>query len=137
MKARTVLAIDPGSAKCGLALVARDDSGEINLLWRAISPPDKLDAAISEAKACSGFSMVVVGSGTRSQPIVKQIRELMPSMGVLVIDETDTSLQARERYWEHNPRKGWRRIVPSTLQVPPEPIDDFVAMILAERVLQV
>jgi hypothetical protein len=59
----------------------------------------------------------------------------MPSMGILVVDEKNTTLQARERYWEHNPRRGWRRFLPSTLQVPPADVDDFVALILAERVL--
>ena len=48
---------------------------------------------------------------------------------------TNTTLQARERYWEHNKRRGWRRFFPSTMFLPPEPFDDFVALILAERVL--
>jgi hypothetical protein len=56
-------------------------------------------------------------------------------MAILVVDEKDTTLQARERFWEHNRRRGWRRILPATLQVPPSPVDDYVAMILAERVL--
>ncbi len=44
-------------------------------------------------------------------------------------------MEARERYWEHHRRRGWRRLVPSTMLVPPDPVDDFVAFILAERVL--
>jgi hypothetical protein len=81
------------------------------------------------------FSMVIVGSGTRSTQVVKALREWQPSIGILVVDEKDTSIQARERYWHHNPRRGWRRLLPATMQVPPEPVDDFVALMLAERVL--
>lgn len=134
---KTVLAIDPGSSKCGVALVRRDAQGNISLLWRAISPRDKITSAVAEAQAKAPFSMMIVGSGTKSKEIVSEIRDAFPSAGILVVDEKDTSLQARERYWEHVPRTGWRRLLPASLQVPPEPIDDFVAMILAERVLVV
>lgn len=133
---KTVLAIDPGSRKCGLALVSRTDEQTVNLLWRKIVPPDAVPDALKEASSIRLFSLVVVGSGTQGREVVEKIREALPSMGILVVDEKDTTYQARERYWEHNPRRGWRRILPSTLQVPPEPLDDFVAMILAERVLK-
>jgi hypothetical protein len=81
------------------------------------------------------FSLVIVGSGTTSRPLIHELREQFPSMSILDVDERNTSLQARERYWEHNPRRGLRRLGPSTMWLPPEPVDDFVAYILAERVL--
>ena len=132
---RTVLAIDPGTSKCGLALVHRDDELKLNLLWRRVSPLEDLERALDEAQAAYAYTMIIVGSGTNSREVVSRVREKMPSMGILLVDEKDTSYQARERYWEHHPRKGWRRLLPATMQVPPEPIDDFVAYILAERVL--
>ena len=132
---KTVLAIDPGHAKCGLAVARRTADGEVELVWRKVSAAAELGSAIEEAAEACRYSLVIVGSGTRSKEIVEQLREWMPSIGILVVDERDTTLQARERYWEHNPRRGWRRFVPSTMQVPPNPVDDFVALILAERVL--
>lgn len=132
---RVVLAIDPGSSKCGMALVKRTNDGEIKLLWRGISPRDNVLAQIGEAGGVEPFSMLVVGQGTTSKTLVSDIRDEYPSAAILLVDETDTTTQARERYWEHNPRRGWRKLLPSTLQVPPEPVDDFVAYILAERVL--
>ncbi|MCH8980289.1 MAG: pre-16S rRNA-processing nuclease YqgF [Armatimonadetes bacterium] len=132
---KTVLAIDPGHAKCGLAVARRTTDGEVELVWRKVSATEVLGDAIKEAAEACPYSLVIVGSGTRSKEIVEQLREWMPSIGILVVDERDTTLQARERYWEHNPRRGWRRLVPSTMQVPPNPVDDFVALILAERVL--
>jgi hypothetical protein len=80
-------------------------------------------------------NLVVIGDGTRSQDIQMQVRKALPSKSVMIVDERDTTIRATERYWQETPRRGWRRIVPSTLQVPPVPIDDFVAVILAERVL--
>ncbi|MCW5937174.1 MAG: hypothetical protein KIT11_07705 [Fimbriimonadaceae bacterium] len=132
---KTVLAVDPGSSKCGLALVRRAKNGKIELLWRAIAPVENLCRHAKEAAEVSPYSMIVVGSGTRSRNIVENLRDELPAVGILIVDERDTTLKARERYWEHNPRRGWRKIVPATLQSPPEPVDDFVALILAERVL--
>lgn len=136
MSEKTVLAIDPGSAKCGMALVKRANAGELRILWRAVVPVEELAAALATAREQEPYSLVIVGGGTRSKETVATIRGVMPSMGVLVVDEKDTTLQARERYWEHNPRRGWRRLLPSTLLTPPVPVDDYVAYILAERVLQ-
>ncbi|HKM17981.1 MAG TPA: pre-16S rRNA-processing nuclease YqgF, partial [Limnochordia bacterium] len=34
-----------------------------------------------------------------------------------------------------HPPRGWRRLLPVSLQTPPVPIDDYVAVILAQRYL--
>lgn len=135
MTDKTVLAIDPGTSKCGMALIRRTPDLHLNLLWRAIAPIDELEVYVDEAHALAAFSLIIIGSGTHSHKVVHRVREHIPSMGILVVDEKDTTWQARERYWAHTKRRGWRRFLPSTMQVPPEPVDDFVAMILAERVL--
>ncbi|MBS1707956.1 MAG: pre-16S rRNA-processing nuclease YqgF [Armatimonadetes bacterium] len=132
---KTVLAIDPGSSKCGMALVSRAGDGEVSLVWRSVVPAAEVVQKVKDVQSEQGFSMVVVGSGTRSRATVEALREALPSIGILVVDEKDTTIQARERYWQHNVRPWWRRLLPATLQVPPDPVDDFVAMILAERVL--
>ncbi len=133
--AKTVLAVDPGTAKHGMALVRREADDRIKALWHAVVPPEFLVPKLHEAYAMEPFALVIVGSGTGSGPVIKELREHLPSMATLVVDETNTTLQARERYWESHPRRGWRRFLPATLQVPPGPVDAFVAQILAERVL--
>lgn len=132
---KVVLAIDPGTSKCGLALVRRKPSNELDLIWRDIVPTPDIAAALVTAAQISEFSMIIIGSGTSSRTLVETLRETLPSIGILVVDEKETTIQARERYWEHNPRRGWRRLLPATMQVPPEPVDDFAAFVLAERVL--
>lgn len=130
-----MLAIDPGTGKCGMSLVTRDASGELKLLWTAIVPPEGLVPKLHEAYAVQGYEMIIAGGGTGHKAVVQMIREHLPGMALLIVDEKNTSQQARERYWEHHPRKGFRRLLPATLQTPPRPVDDFVAYILAERVL--
>lgn len=128
------LAIDPGRSKCGLMLVRRDGE-KLASLWRGVVETEGVCEAIEGCQAVAAFQMIIVGSGTSSQTLVATIRERFPSVGILVVDERDTTLQARERYWEFHKRRGWRRLLPATLQMPPEPFDDFAALILAERVL--
>lgn len=130
---KTVLAVDPGSEKCGMAKVSRTESGKLEVLWRGVVMRSEVVEAIREKLGSK--EVLVIGKGTGSRPLIQEIAEAMPSASVLLVDERETTLQARERYWEHNPRRGWRRLLPASLQTPPEPVDDFVALILAERVL--
>lgn len=132
---KTVLAIDPGTSKCGFALVRREVDGKLTLLEHCVTPLDDLEEQIHRLQAAHPFALIIVGSATHSKEVVARLREAIPAIGVMVVDERNTSQEARARYWEHNPRRGWRRLLPSTLQLPPVPIDDFAALVLAERVL--
>ena len=135
MNEKTVLAIDPGTSKCGMAVLTRLEDGKMVIEWRAVVPPDKVIPKLHEAYAARAFNLVVVGSGTGHRDVVATVREHIPGMGLLIVDEKNTSQQARERYWERHPRTGWRRLLPASMQTPPDPVDDYVAAILAERVL--
>jgi RNase H-fold protein (predicted Holliday junction resolvase) len=135
MRPKTVLAIDPGKNKCGFALAVRTKPRNIDLLWHKVIPTEDLIEGVYEARAQGEFELLILGGGTTSHQAVSRLREAFAGMSILVIDETDTTLQARERYWEHNPRRGWRKLLPATLQIPPDPVDDFAALVLAERVL--
>lgn len=134
-KQRTILAIDPGSSKCGLAVAERKESGKISLLWRMVSPMEELAQNILNALSTTQINLFVIGSGTGSRKIVELVRENFSEINILLVDEKKTSQQAKERYWEHHKRRGWRMLLPASMQVPPVPIDDFVALILAERIL--
>jgi len=133
---KTVLAIDPGTKRCGMALVRRNSDGKLQLLWRQVVPADAVVPHLHEAYAVHPYSLLIVGAGTNVALVVREIREKLPAISMLEVDERDTTLQARERYWEHHPRKGLRKYIPATLSSPPEPIDDFAALVIAERVLQ-
>ncbi|MFN8140069.1 MAG: hypothetical protein U0R49_09760 [Fimbriimonadales bacterium] len=133
---KTVLGIDPGSAKVGVAVV-RSENGATKIVRRAVIELPKFLEAVQEIAGEQDLSFAVIGNGTNSKSIQGLLRESLPGLSLLIIDERDTSIRARERYWIENPRRGWRRLLPSSLQVPPEPVDDFVAVILAEAALSV
>lgn len=131
---KTVLGVDPGTGKCGLAVV-RVHGEKTEILAREICDvPDVGNRAHTLVQA-HDVELAVVGNGTNSKSVQIALRETCPGLSLLIVDERDSSIRARERYWECTPRRGWRRFLPSSLQVPPVPIDDYVAVILAERAI--
>ena len=54
---------------------------------------------------------------------------------VTLVDEYRTTDAAKAAYWTAHPPRGWRRLIPRGMLVPPVPVDDFVAVILAQRYL--
>lgn len=125
-----VLAVDPGRSKTGLAVLELSDNG-IKALWREIVPTDSaVHASIKLSKQYKPVC-VVIGDKTSSS-------ELRHVLGVLdlpiyTIDEHLSSAEARRRYFELYPPKGLKRLIPVTMQTPPVPVDDLVAVILGER----
>lgn len=134
MRGRRILAIDPGNAKCGVAVV-REEDGKPRMVHGEIVETEQLADALLRLKEEHDFDLVVIGNGTTSRSAQEVVRQALPGRSILIVDEKDTTIRARERYWEYHPRRGWRRLLPSSLQVPPEPVDHYVALILAERAL--
>ncbi len=130
---RSIVAIDPGNAKCGLVFLA--ENGE-RVVERSVVPTTQLVSSLSTLlKRHPAITTIVMGSGTGSGSLAKAIRSALPEIKLLKVDEVGTSLLARERYWQENPPQGWRKILPRTLLTPSVPIDDYAALLLAERYL--
>ena len=127
----TIAALDPGRDKCGFAVLDRD--GGI-LCQRVIETKNLMDE-VTAAKAEYGFSRLIMGNGTTSKDAHKRLAEV-PALELIVRDEYRTTELAKGEYWKAHPPKGWRRLLPVTMQVPPVPVDDFVAVILARRFLK-
>lgn len=131
-----IFAIDPGSDKTGTAIVRTDGS----LVCRQIVPTPQLSHHLTTAYEAHPFTHIVMGNGTNHRhlaPVVEAwIREQAPSVTFSLIDEKFTTVEGRKLYWQYTPRRGWRRLVPLSLQYPPEPVDDFVAWIIGLRYLK-
>ena len=130
-----ILAVDPGREKCGVAVMTPDR----RLLERRVVGRSELLGALSEARRKYGPFQLVVGDRTGSKELLDELAGSPLLAGlppVCMVDEHLSSLEARERYFRDNPPRGLRRLIPRTLQVPPVPYDDYVAVILAERYLE-
>ena len=126
---RPVLAIDPGREKCGVAVLASD--GRV-LVQRVVTTAE-LDAAVG-ALIRAYEPNVIMGNGTTSADAKKRVEAL--GVSVTLVDEYRTTDAAKCVYWEAHPPRGWRRLMPRGMLVPPVPVDDFVAVILAQRFLE-
>ncbi|HLT59514.1 MAG: hypothetical protein LOD91_01915 [Limnochordales bacterium] len=125
-----VVAIDPGREKCGVAVVTQQGA----VLEQAVVPAAGLTAWL--AKVSRPVGAYVVGHRTASREVLAALEAAGVSReAIKVVNEDGSSQAGRRRYWQAKPPRGWRRLLPTTLQVPPEPYDDFVAVELAHRYL--
>lgn len=129
----SVMAVDPGRDKCGMAVLGND--GEV--LWRQVVETGHLVETVREKCDEYRTSRLILGNGTTSKIAEKRLREVLPGLELKVVDEYRTTEEARKLYWQVNPPQGWRRLLPLGMQVPPEPVDDLVAVILARRELEI
>lgn len=127
-----VLAIDPGSAKCGLAVVQRD--GVVR--FQAVVATGSVLAQVKELTVAHRPCAIVIGNGTGSKPLLLQLQAAGLPAPLLAVDESHTSQAARVRYLTTNPPRGWQRLLPKSLRTPPVAYDDYVAILLAERYWQ-
>jgi hypothetical protein len=126
------LGVDPGTAKCGLALLAA--SGEVS--FRAVVSLDALAEAVRELAATHPLSRIALGSKTGSERVREMLEAALPGVEVEVVPEHRTTEEARELYWKYHPPRGWRRLMPRGMLVPPEPVDGYAAELLARRALR-
>lgn len=128
-----VISIDPGREKCGVAVVSK----EVGVLWKQVLDAAQLIDVVKKLAAEFHSNCIVLGNGTSSEQVSNKLEMafLEESMTLKLVDEYRTTDAAKIRYWKENPPRGLKRLIPTSMQVPPVPVDDYVAVILAERYL--
>ena len=125
----SVIGVDPGRDKCGVAVLT--GGGEI--IFESVIATAELETTLKKIIAQNEIELAILGDGTTHKAAEKILRGL--GLSVQIVDEKHTTEEARRLYWEKNPPRGWRKLLPTSLQVPPEPVDGLVAEILARRFL--
>ncbi|NES78182.1 MULTISPECIES: pre-16S rRNA-processing nuclease YqgF [Okeania] len=128
-----ILGFDPGSQKCGIALMDR----EKKLHYHQVIESLEVVKTIKNLYQKFDIDLIVIGDQTTSkiwkQSLTKIISKTVP---IIKIDERYSSLEARDRYWQMYPPQGIFRLIPLGMRIPPKPVDDIVAIILIERYLK-
>jgi RNase H-fold protein (predicted Holliday junction resolvase) len=125
-----ILGFDPGRDKCGVAIT--DEDGQ--LYYHEVVTSSQ--AIITLNNLCQKFSLklLVMGNQTTSKQWKKRLEnELLLSIPIVMIDERNSTLEARDRYWQMYPPQGLMGLIPQGMRNPPRPIDDIVAILLIER----
>lgn len=129
-----ILAIDPGTRKAGVAIADIDASG-VHLRYRAILSLEELLPTLRTLLETYHPDRLLVGGSTGSRRVLSLLSQEFPERNWEVVEERDTTLVARELYFRYHPPRGWRRLLPKGLRVPPEPYDDYAALALILRVV--
>ena len=127
-----ILGFDPGKDKCGVAVMGLDRQ----LQYHEVVSSQEAIATIGDLYKKYPISLLVMGNQTTSKRWKQQIEEkLSPTVNIILVDERYSSLEARDRYWQMYPPKGFTKLLPKGMRTPPRPIDDIVAILLIERYL--
>lgn len=127
------LGFDPGRDKCGLAVATVDKQ----ILYHQVVKSEDAIASIQELWSKYQPNKLIIGNLTTSKQWKQKIEDKLNLSEVIVfVDEKNSTLEARDRYWQMYPPKGLGRLIPQSLKVPPRPIDDIVAIILIERFIE-
>jgi RNase H-fold protein (predicted Holliday junction resolvase) len=123
-----VLAVDPGREKCGVAVCGSEGA----LAHRVVAIGD-LYRVSKDWVETYRVGAVIVGNRTG----YKQTFDILRTLGIPVegVPEHGSTLLARKRYFRDHPPRGWRRLLPLSLQVPGEPYDDYAAVVIGEAYL--
>lgn len=124
-QSKPILAVDPGTEKCGVALMTPDGK----VVKQTVTSVEELGAVVGKWGA--GDLIAVLGKGTGHQQAAAALREVGVTQ-IELVDERETSVLARRLYWAAHPPRGWRRLIPRGLLVPPVPVDDWAAVALGQ-----
>jgi RNase H-fold protein (predicted Holliday junction resolvase) len=126
-----LLGVDPGTRKCGYAILEQMGAQPPAL---GIVPLADFSACLAALCADYTIDMVAIGEGTNAAVIAAAVQAA--GLPFALVDERETTLLARSRYFVDHPPRGWRRLVPRGMLLPERPIDDYAALLIAERYLQ-
>lgn len=126
-----ILAIDPGREKTGIAILKNSD-----VLEHKIINSDELVQIIKSLLGKYIIKTIVMGNGTSSKKKYDLLKQEFIDRDIVLINEYRTTDEARKLYFQENPPKGWKKLIPLGMQVPPVPVDDYAAIVIGRKYLK-
>lgn len=126
-----ILAIDPGREKTGIAILNNSD-----VLEHKIINSEELVQIIKSLLEKYIIKTIVMGNGTSSKKKYDLLKQEFIDRDIVLINEYRTTDEARKLYFQENPPKGWKKLIPLGMQVPPVPVDDYAAIVIGRKYLK-
>lgn len=126
-----ILAIDPGREKTGIAILKNSD-----VLEHKIINSGELVQIIKSLLEKYIIKTIVMGNGTSSKKKYDLLKREFIDRDIVLINEYRTTDEARKLYFQENPPKGWKKLIPLGMQVPPVPVDDYAAIVIGRKYLK-
>lgn len=122
-----ILSIDPGTHKCGIAILSQNHCIKHTIVKRE-GVINIIDCYIRDYNIDS----IVIGNGTGSKSIISDLKKYI-DIPLHQVNESFSTLEARQLYFRDNPPRGWRRFIPQSLLIPDRDYDDYVAIVIGRR----
>ena len=126
-----ILSIDPGRKKTGIAILKNSD-----VLEHKIINSDELVQIIKSLLEKYIIKTIVMGNGTSSKKKYDLLKREFIDRDIVLINEYRTTDEARKLYFQENPPKSWKKLIPLGMQVPPVPVDDYAAIVIGRKYLK-
>ena len=126
-----ILSIDPGREKTGIAILNNSD-----VLEHKIINSEELVQIIKSLLEKYIIKTIVMGNGTSSKKKYDLLKREFMDRDIVLINEYRTTDEARKLYFQENPPKGWKKLIPLGMQVPPVPVDDYAAIVIGRKYLK-
>ena len=126
-----ILAIDPGREKTGIAILKNSD-----VLEHKIINSEELVQTIKSLLEKYIIKTIIMGNGTSSKKKYDLLKREFMDRDIVLINEYRTTDEARKLYFQENPPKGWKKLIPLGMQVPPVPVDDYAAILIGRKYLK-
>ncbi len=124
-----ILGFDPGKDKCGVAIVDQQKP-----IYHQVVSSEKVIPTLQQLIQEYAIELIVMGNLTTSKLWQqKLLTGLIEDIPIVLVDENNSTLEARTRYWQMYPPKGLQKLIPEGMRLPPRAIDDIVAILLIER----
>lgn len=128
-----ILGFDPGRDKCGIAVMENNK----NVVYHQVIVSEDAIATMNHLLQQYPIDRLVMGNQTTAKQWKKQLESgLKTEIPIILVDERNSTVEARDRYWVMYPPKGLKRLIPEGMRLPPRPLDDIVAILLIERYLK-
>ncbi len=127
-----IAAIDPGSEKTGFAIVSEDGA----CVSKTIIPTEKLEMELTEIFGNEIPRVLVLGNGTHHKKMKRRLETFLAEkkieIPIALVNEKYTTEMGEARWKRDHPAKGLAKFLPEGLREVKEPVDDYVAWIIAQ-----
>ena len=126
---RKIIGIDPGAVKCGYAAVYDDGERASLEIVPTIEIPERIDRDVR----AGDVEAICIGNATTSGSMVRMCRATWPDVPIAIVDERNTTFEARRAYYDEHPPRGLARFLPRGLLVPGVALDGYAALLIIGR----
>ena len=122
-----LISIDPGKYKCGLVLV---DLNKKKVDQAIVLNTEFLPKYVKSLNSLENISKVIIGNGTTSKQNLEKLKFI--NKDLIVVEEKNTTLRAKKRYFELFPIRGFKMFLPKEILIMNKNLDAVSALIILE-----